>query len=91
MYPYNQFTASIFKMSEMDERYRKYVVGLSPINITHQGESLGYSECFTDYINEIIEEYRRKYSDEKIKIIILIVLVILEKQNRKFMNIYLVL
>lgn len=70
VYPYNQFTASIFKMSEMDERYRKYVVGLSPINITHQGESLGYSECFTDYINEIIEEYRRKYSDEKIKIII---------------------
>lgn len=70
VYPYNQFTASIFKMSGMDERYRKYVVGLSPINITNQGESLGYSECFTKYISEIIEDYRKKYSDKEIKVII---------------------
>lgn len=70
VYPYNQFTASIFKMSGMDEKYRKYVVGLSPINITNQGENLGYSECFTEYINEIVESYRKKYPSNEIKVII---------------------
>ncbi len=70
VYPYNQFTASIFKMCDVNEKYRKYIVGLSPINITNQGENLGYSNCFTEYITEIIEDYKKKYPYKKIKIII---------------------
>lgn len=70
VYPYNQFTASVFKASGVNEDYRKYIIGLSPFNITDQGEGLGYSECYTEYITEIIKEYQSKYTDKKIKIII---------------------
>lgn len=70
VYPYNQLTSSIFKKCDIDEKYRKYMISLSPTNITKSGEDLEYSQCFQEYIEEIIKEYNMKNPENKIKVII---------------------
>lgn len=70
VYPYNQLTSSILKMCNITSTYSRYILGLSPTNITYQGEGLVYSECFTEYIKAILQEYKEKYGNEKIKILI---------------------
>ncbi|MBD5540649.1 MAG: hypothetical protein HDR00_05560 [Lachnospiraceae bacterium] len=70
VYPYNQLTSSILKMSNIAQKYSRYIVGLSPTNITHQGENLEYSECFTEYIKEILEEFKNTHKNEQLKVVI---------------------
>lgn len=70
LYPYNQFTSSILGQCNIDEKYLKYIIGLTPTNITSSGEDLEYSECFTEYITEIIEEFKRNNTKEKLKVVI---------------------
>lgn len=70
VYPYNHFTSSILRECDIEESYSKYIVGLSPTNITSSGEDLEYSECFTDYIADIINDFMQKYPDKEVKIIV---------------------
>lgn len=70
VYPYNQFTSSVFKLSNLKNKYDKYIIGLTPTNITSSGEDLEYSECFTEYIYDVIKEYKENNADKKVKIII---------------------
>jgi len=70
VYPYNQLTSSILKMCNVTQKYSRYIVGLSPTNITHQGENLEYSECFTEYIKEILEEFKNVHKNGQLKVII---------------------
>lgn len=70
VYPYNQLSSSILKMCKIVKKYRKYIIGLSPTNITRQGENLEYSECFTEYIRQIIEEYIKTNNNHPLKVII---------------------
>lgn len=70
VYPYNQLTSSILKMCDAAHRYSEYIVGLSPTNITHQGENLEYSECFTEYIKERFKKYKNTYKNGQLKVVI---------------------
>lgn len=70
VYPYNQLTSSIFRKCDIDEKYREYMISLSPTNITKSGEDLEYAQCFQEYIEEIIKKYKKKNSKSDIKIII---------------------
>lgn len=70
VYPYNQFTSSILKKCDFDERYRDYIVGLTPTNITSTGEDLEYAECFTEYVTEFIEKFKLKNPNNELKVII---------------------
>ena len=70
VYPYNQFTSSIIKRCNFDERYRDYIVGLTPTNISSIGEDLEYAECFTQYVTDFIENFKQSNPNKAIKIII---------------------
>lgn len=70
VYPYNYFTSTILKMCNVKEDYKKYMVGLSPTNITSTGEDLEYSLCFTEYISEIFSEYKKNHVNGKLKVVI---------------------
>lgn len=70
VYPYNQFTSSILRKAMISEEYKQYIVALSPTNITYVGEGLEYSECFTEYIKEILNKYKSQHTDKKLKVVI---------------------
>ena len=70
VYPYNQLTSSILKKCSLNEGYKKYIIGLTPTNITSSGEDLEYSQCFTDYISECIKEYKSFYPQNELKVVI---------------------
>lgn len=69
VYPYNYFTSSILKQCNIDEEYKKYIVGLTPTNIVSLGEDLDYSECFTERICDLINMFKRENPGAEIKVI----------------------